>query len=81
MVFSWEMFLAGRLLQEGSLVLWGRLGQKGMCQLVKQQVAGFLKEEHCFGATSSQLLVGALVGQWPECGLAGCGRAPAMGSA
>lgn len=59
-----------------TLVLWDRLGQKGVCQLVKQQVAGFLKEERCFGATSSQLLVGALVGQWPERGLP-----PAMGSA
>lgn len=80
MVFSWAMFLkgpapAGRI----TLVLWDRLGQEGMCQLLKQQVAGFLKEEHCTGATSSQLLVGALSGQWLECCLPSCGRAPAVG--
>lgn len=81
MVFSWEMFLAG-LAPAGriTLVLWDRLGQKGMCQLVKQQVAGFLKEEgHCSGAISSQLLAAALAGQWLECGLPGSGRAPAVG--
>lgn len=48
MVFSWEMFLAGPApAGRITLVLWDRLGQKGTCQLAKQQVAGFLKEEHC----------------------------------
>lgn len=81
MVFSWEMFLAG-LAPAGriTLVLWDRLGQKETCQLVKQHVAGFLKEEgQCSGATSSQLLAAALAGQWLERGLPGCGRAPAVG--
>lgn len=81
MVFSWEMFLAG-VAPAGriTLVLWDRLGQKGMCQRVKQQVAGFLKVEgHCSGATSSQLLAEALAGQWLEHGLRGCGCAPAVG--
>lgn len=65
MVFSREMFLAGPApAGRITLVLWDRLGQRGTCQLVKQQVAGFLQEEHCSGATCRQLLLGALAGQW-----------------
>lgn len=79
-VFTWEMFLAGPApAGRITLVLWDGLGQKGTCQPVKQQVAAFLKEEHCSGAISSQLLAGVLAGQWPERSLPGCGRAPAAG--
>lgn len=79
-MFSWEMFLAGPApAGRITLVLWDRLGQKGTCQLAKQQVPGFLKEERCSGATSSQLLVGVLAGQWPKRCLPSCGRAPAVG--
>lgn len=75
MVFSWEMFLAG-LAPAGriTLVLWDRLGQKGTCQLVKQQVAGFLQEEHCSGPHAGSCSLEPWLGS-------GCGRALAMGIA
>lgn len=60
-------------------LLWHRLGEKGTCQLGKQQVTGFCKEEHRYGATSSQLLLCTLAGGLPEHCLPGCECAVAAG--
>ena len=85
--FSWSLF-SGVLMGDApgragsctvAWLLWDRLGEKGTCQLGKQQVAAFLKEEHHYGATSSQLLLCALAGGLPERCLPGCVHVMAVG--